>query len=316
MSAPHETSAFSPRITPRPEYPSFIVVFQQAAWYYAHDGILGCALVFLLRGPYYRLYDALNWSDRYFFALVISLAHTGTYVIFNGGLNIFEKLGWMDKYKIGRKKAEIPDQALFSKLYTEAAINHFITSPAIALLLFSVATWLGVPSGGAPLPSYGYVAQVCLAAHFVNDVLFYWTHRALHHPALYKRFHKQHHTFRGSVGEAAEYAHPVEVVASNQIPTLGLILAVGSHPLVMCAWLILRLTQTYETHSGYALDGSLYARLGLAVCGASFHDHHHTVNLGNFGAEHMDWLFGTMDHYVRDGREAGYIGARAKLAAD
>jgi hypothetical protein len=34
------------------------------------------------------------------------------------------------------------------------------------------------------------------------------------------------------------------------------------------------------------------------------------VNMGCFGAEHMDWLFGTMDHWVRDGGEHGYLEKR------
>ena len=33
---------------------------------------------------------------------------------------------------------------------------------------------------------------------------FYWTHRILHHPSLYKTFHKPHHTFTGTIGFAAE----------------------------------------------------------------------------------------------------------------
>ena len=37
--------------------------------------------------------------------------------------------------------------------------------------------------------------------------------------------------------------------------------------------------------------------------------------MGNFGAEHMDWLFGTMDYYVRDGRNQGYIEKRRALGA-
>jgi sterol desaturase/sphingolipid hydroxylase (fatty acid hydroxylase superfamily) len=42
----------------------------------------------------------------------------------------------------------------------------------------------------------------------VNDFLFYWAHRALHHPKLYGRIHKQHHLFKQTIGIAAEFAHP------------------------------------------------------------------------------------------------------------
>ena len=69
-------------------------------------------------------------------------------------------------------------------------------------------------------------------------------------------------------------------------------------------------------HSGYAFDKTLLGRVGVLACGASFHDHHHTVNMGSFGAEHMDWLFGTMDHYARDGCEEGYLAARGWAGAE
>ena len=45
---------------------------------------------------------------------------------------------------------------------------------------------------------------------------------------------------------AAEFAHPVEVILSNQVPTVGLVLGLGAHPLVQLAWIALRLAQTYE----------------------------------------------------------------------
>ena len=135
-----------------------------------------------------------------------------------------------------------------------------------------------------------------------------------HSKILYKRFHKQHHSFRGTIGAAAEYAHPVEVVVANQIPTVGLLLGIGAHPLVQAVWVMLLLGQTYEVHSGYDFTDSWACRVGLLNGGSTFHDHHHTANMGNFGAEHMDWLFGTMDHYCRGGGEIGYRKERGTKA--
>jgi methylsterol monooxygenase len=185
--------------------------------------------------------------------------------------------GLINQYKMTRKSAEIPAPALFTKLYQEAFFNHFVTTPLSVLGLYPIAAYCGMPAASAPLPPLPTLALLFAAAHAFNDVFFYATHRLLHSKLLYKRFHKQHHTFRGSVGAAAEFAHPVEVLASNQLPTAGLVLALGAHPLAQAAWLVLRLTQTYEVHSGYAFNGSLVSRLGVAACGAPFHDHHHTV---------------------------------------
>ena len=61
---------------------------------------------------------------------------------------------------------------------------------------------------------------------------FYFAHRALHHPALYARFHKQHHEYKGSVGFAAEYATLVEQVCARLRLHLWLadVLSVSPHP--------------------------------------------------------------------------------------
>jgi sterol desaturase/sphingolipid hydroxylase (fatty acid hydroxylase superfamily) len=44
------------------------------------------------------------------------------------------------------------------------------------------------------------------------EASFYWIHRALHHPTLYKHIHKQHHEYKGTIGFATEYATPAEQV--------------------------------------------------------------------------------------------------------
>jgi len=148
-----------------------------------------------------------------------------------------------------------------------------------------------------------------MAAHSFNDWGFYWAHRMFHSPKLYSRFHKQHHAFKGTVGPAAEYAGDVETIVANYIPSVGGLVIIGAHPIVQASWLVLRLWQTFEAHSGYVFDGLWLKKVGV-VSGSCFHDHHHTVNLGNFGAPHMDWLFGTMDHWVRDGCDEGYLQKR------
>ena len=55
-----------------------------------------------------------------------------------------------------------------------------------------------------PLPPWTTVVWQLAAMLLCYDALFYWGHRLLHHPYLYKRFHKQHHEFVWTVSYAAE----------------------------------------------------------------------------------------------------------------
>ena len=277
MMSVTENSAFYPVTNPRPKYPSAWEVIIGALRLYLRDVVLGIALVALLKGPYDQLRLALGVTDRLFYAVTIFAAHTGSYALFNGTIAMLERIGVIEHFKMTRKPAEVASASLFTRLYAEAVINHFITSPISAYFLYLLAQHCGTPAASDSLPSIAYLAAVFAGAHAFNDVGFYWTHRIMHAKALYKTFHKKHHTFRGSVPAAAEFAHPVEVIISNQIPTMALVLGIGAHPLVQAVWLILRLTQTLEVHSGYAFDDHWFCTVGLLAGGASFHDHHHTV---------------------------------------
>jgi sterol desaturase/sphingolipid hydroxylase (fatty acid hydroxylase superfamily) len=50
-----------------------------------------------------------------------------------------------------------------------------------------------------------------------SNLLFYATHRLLHHPSLYDQIHSFHHSFVEPVAVSALYAHPVEHLVSNNL---------------------------------------------------------------------------------------------------
>ena len=89
--------------------------------------------------------------------------------------------------------------------------------------------------------------------------MFYWAHRAFHHPKLYARFHKQHHKFNSTIGIAAEYAGPVEYVLANSIPTMAGPILFGAHPYTLWIYLSVRVWETVESHSGYDFPWSIWS---------------------------------------------------------
>jgi sterol desaturase/sphingolipid hydroxylase (fatty acid hydroxylase superfamily) len=208
----------------------------------------------------------------------------------------------------------IPKPELMSKMFKEAFIGQFISGPVIIYFLFDVFKFFGMWELNASLPNFLDLMKTFMIAHMFNDFGFYWTHRLMHSKSIYKYWHKQHHEFTGTIGFAAEYAHPLEVIISNQIPTIGGVLLFGCHPICVVIWIGMRLRQTYEAHSGYCFVGTFvndYLWL-ITAESAAFHDHHHTSNQGNFGCNYTDYLFGTMDHWVSVGGEEGYINLKMK----
>ena len=72
------------------------------------------------------------------------------------------------------------------------------------------------------LPSLGrflYEWGVCLLS---REVLFYYTHRALHHPLLYKWVHRYHHSeWKVPIALTTYYAHPIEHLFNNLAPIVA-----------------------------------------------------------------------------------------------
>jgi len=154
----------------------------------------------------------------------------------------------------------------------------------------------GMPGILDPLPAVAVMFRQFWVNAGLNEVLFHYSHRLLHWRPLYKRIHKQHHKYIGTIGFAAEYAHPVEQLLANQGPTIIGSIVQGVHPLILLVWLAWRLENTYEGHSGYCFKGTLLNKIGLLHANqAPHHDFHHTHNVGCYSSIFWDWVDGTLD---------------------
>eukprot|EP00300_Choanocystis_sp_HF-7_P042737 c9439_g1_i1.p1 GENE.c9439_g1_i1~~c9439_g1_i1.p1 ORF type:complete len:168 (+),score=23.14 c9439_g1_i1:446-949(+) len=151
------------------------------------------------------------------------------------------------------------------------------------------------------LPSMSTVLVQIFACMWVDDTLFYWGHRVLHHPKLYAKIHKQHHKFFVPSALAVEYAHPVEDLF-NTVCTVSAPLLFHYHLFVFWLCLIVKIWQSIDAHSGFNLPFPLSPWSCLpSMDSAPAHDLHHSQNTGNYGGYFVfwDWLMGTKIHQDR-----------------
>ena len=127
---------------------------------------------------------------------------------------------------------------------------------------------------------------------FLDDLWFYWIHRAIHvNKKLYRTIHKKHHEAYAPVPIEYLYVHPVEWMAGGVGPAIGLgliLLTQGE----MSAWTLWiwggwRLIHELDIHSGTT---SLVARFVPLFAGTEHHDRHHArPTLGNYASSLTLW---------------------------
>ena len=77
----------------------------------------------------------------------------------------------------------------------------------------------------------------------------------------------------------------MEHLLGNLLPNMAgpLILGGQLHIFTLTAWVLIILQENVEAHSGYDFPWSVFSALPFAT-GASFHDFHHSSNVGTYSS--------------------------------
>ena len=152
------------------------------------------------------------------------------------------------------------------------------------------------------LPTLKETLRQFLYGNIAREVLAYYVHRILHHPQLYARHHKLHHSFTAPIAFTGLYATPVEHFFADILPIVLPLALIAHfwepvHILSFNIFLISVLLVGTAEHSGYD-----FAQPPVSKA----HDLHHEKFNINYGSLHfMDWLHGTnvSERGPLDGRE-------------
>jgi sterol desaturase/sphingolipid hydroxylase (fatty acid hydroxylase superfamily) len=226
------------------------------------------------------------------FTLAVSLLHAFTVAV------VWAVFSWLFRRGIGRRfqigSGKPPSPELSRWAVRELALSHALFPVLVYFAVYPLWTARGGRVDAAFPPFSGLVLQL-LAFIAIEDTLFYWAHRLLHTRFLFRHVHAKHHRFRYVRVPAAEFAHPIE----NSVNLIALFagpIVFGSALPTVLVWIVLRMIETTEAHSGYALTGV-----------SSRHAFHHLhAQRGCYGSflSPWDWLLGT-DRKWREWRKAG-----------
>jgi lathosterol oxidase len=155
--------------------------------------------------------------------------------------------------------------------------------------------------------TYGWpwwFASIALAI-VIHDAYFYWTHRALHHPWLFKRVHRVHHLSTSPSPWAAYAFSPAEALVNALVFPL-VVLVVPMHETAAFAFLVYMIVMNVIGHLGIELYPRWFTRSRWTRwCSTSTHHNlHHRDCRGNYGLYFTWWdrWCGTEDaSYLRYG---------------
>jgi len=228
--------------------------------------------------------DALYWWAAYPF-VVFELVFFGLSTLF-ALFDFYLLPATLTTAKLQPNRLPTQSQAAIAA-YKQAALtslfNHCFGSVPSLIVFALLARQLRLPRSfhAVSWPVLVYQVGVLL---LVEEVLFYYTHRLLHHPLLFRAIHSVHHSYTAPVAIAATHCHLVEHVASNLLPMLAGVLLAHANWWLYMGWCGLAVVNTVCVHSGY----------GWWPLMAANHDRHHSTNKCAFGALGvLDWLHGT-----------------------
>ena len=166
-------------------------------------------------------------------------------------------------------------------------------------LIFAGVGWIvwllrgaGLVDLYADVATYGWpywFASVAIAIVF-HDTYFYWTHRAMHHPRLFRAFHRVHHLSTSPSPWAAYAFAPLEaVVEALVVPAILLVMPM--HQAALFVFLIYMIVMNVIGHLGIELYPRWFAtnRWTRWFTTSTHHNLHHRDFAGNYGLYFTWW---------------------------
>lgn len=137
---------------------------------------------------------------------------------------------------------------------------------------------------------WGYYAFSYLWMLVLHDTYFYWMHRLMHHPKLFKAIHLIHHKSTNPSPWTSYAFHPLEaIIEAGIIPLIAFTLPV--HRGAISFFLLFQFVYNVYGHLGYELypRGFHKSWIGRWINTSVCHNLHHKRFHGNYGLYFLWW---------------------------
>ncbi len=211
------------------------------------------------------------------------------------------------KLKTNTKENKLLSRRPARKNQIRKEIYWSVISSAIFAFFGAVIYWLWLHDRTAiylDLLEYGYwyLPLSLLIVMLLHETYYYWLHRAMHHPKIYKYVHKVHHMSLSPTPWTAFSFHPWESVLEALIlPIILLVLPV--HIYVLLFYLIFMTFSSVINHLDIEVYPAFFreSTFGKLWIDATHHHLHHEEFTTNYGLYFTFWdkLMGTESYKAK-----------------
>ena len=240
--------------------------------------------------------EPYSWADAAIGTFQFYLPYElGRYLI---GASVMSAIVWLllrTVWRTRRLQARTSSRADFNREFWSSIRSCIIYATV------SVPVSWATHQGYLPYPgnSLGWATNLSLLALMIiaHDAYFYWTHRMMHHPLLFKRFHRFHHrSITPTPFTAYAFAMPEAVV--NTMFVVIWVSLVPTPGLVTLTFLTIQIIRNVIGHAGLELHPRWWLASPLTrwISTTTHHDMHHNGSFNhNYGFYFTFWdrLMGT-----------------------
>lgn len=226
-----------------------------------------------------------NWQ---FFAPV--LGNLFRYFIFAGLPFLVFYILFPEKFTTNKIQVKLAQYKDFVREILHSVQSSFVIGGIIALFLFTpLRSYTQIYENTADF-SVWWIPLSILIALVVHDTYFYWMHRTVHKPALYKSVHLLHHKSVNPSPWASYSFHIFEAVAEALVIPFILCL-IPMHPIALGVFGLMSFAINVYGHLGYEVMPRWFRSSWLfeVVNTSVYHNMHHEKFVGNYGLYFRVW---------------------------
>ena len=239
--------------------------------------------------------DLSQW-DQFLVCLLVLFLIVSARFFLVAGLFHFVFYGWQKEKWAPLKINKVVDKKQFRREmgYSFASSLIFAVIITGTLLLWQrgyTKVYLDPQAYG-----WAWLPASLVLSFLIHEIYYYWVHRWMHRPQVFRKVHRVHHSSRIPTPWTAFSFHPLESLLLALIFP-AIIMVMPMHPVVIILQLVLMTVSSVINHLDIEIYPKWFSRsiAGKWLIGSTHHSRHHTHVNYNYGLHFtfLDELHGT-----------------------